>query len=118
AVTPAPPDIVLPEPAIFKGSIVYAKAGNIWIQTTDSVRQLTTAGTDSMPSFSPGGKWVYFIRIEDGAGLYSLNVAKLGWYDLEPPQVSRVLADGSAPPETIFSGKVRSGRSTWFSWIR
>src|SRR4029078_12840442 len=97
AVTPAPPDIVLPEPAIFKGSIVYAKAGNIWIQTTDSVRHLTTAGTDSMPSFSPDGKWVYFIRIEDGAGLYSLNGAKLGWDDPQKPQPTRVPAHRAAP---------------------
>ena len=30
----------------FPGSIVYAKAGNIWIQTGKDVRQLTTAATD------------------------------------------------------------------------
>ena len=57
AITPAPSNIVLPEPAVFKGSIIYAKAGNIWIQTTDSVRQLTNSGLDSMPSFSPDGQW-------------------------------------------------------------
>ena len=47
ALTPAPSGVVLPEPAVFKGSIVYAKAGNIWIQTTDNVRQLTSSGLDS-----------------------------------------------------------------------
>jgi len=119
ALTPAPSGIVLPEPAVFQGSIVYAKAGNIWIQTTDNVRQLTNSGNDSMPSFSPDGQWVYFIRVQDGAGLYSLNgSSRLGWYDLETPQVSRVPADGSGAPEMLFSGKLKSGRSTWFSWIR
>ena len=34
----------------FPGSIVYAKAGNIWIQTGKDVRQLTNSGRDSMPS--------------------------------------------------------------------
>jgi Tol biopolymer transport system component len=118
ALTPAPPDVVLPEPALFKGSIVYAKAGNIWIQTTDNVRQLTTSGNDSMPSFSPDGQWVYFVRIQEGAGLYPLNGGRLGWYDLETPQVSRIPADGSAAAEVLFSGKLKSGRSTWFSWVR
>jgi Tol biopolymer transport system component len=118
ALTPAPSGVVLPEPAVFKGSIVYAKLGNIWIQTTDNVRQLTNSGTDSMPSFSPDGQWVYFIRVQDGAGLYSLTGGRLGWYDLETPQVSRIPADGSAAPEMLFSGKLKSGRSTWFSWIR
>jgi Tol biopolymer transport system component len=118
AITPAPPTVVLPEPAAFKGSIVYAKLGNIWIQTTDNVRQLTTSGNDSMPSFSPDGKWVYFIRIQEGTGLYSLNGARRAWYDLETPQVSRVLADGSAAPEVLFGGRLRIGNSTWFSWIR
>jgi Tol biopolymer transport system component len=118
ALTPAPSGVVLPEPAVFKGSIVYAKLGNIWIQTTDNVRQLTNSGTDSMPSFSPDGQWVYFIRVQDGAGLYSLTGGRLGWYDLETPQVSRIPADGSGAPEVLFSGKLKSGRSTWFSWIR
>jgi Tol biopolymer transport system component len=118
AVTAAPSNVILPEPAAFKGSIVYAKLGNIWIQTTDSVRQLTTSGHDSMPSFSPDGKWVYFVRIQDGAGLYSLTGGRLGWYDLETPQVSRIPADGSAEPEVLFTGRLKSGKSTWFSWIR
>ena len=118
AITPAPSNIVLPEPAVFKGSIVYAKAGNIWIQTTDGVRQLTNSGLDSMPSFSPDGQFVYFVRIQEGTGLYSLNGARRAWYDLETPQVTRVPADGSGAPEVIFTGRLKTGSSTWFSWIR
>jgi Tol biopolymer transport system component len=117
-ITPAPPDVIIPEPAAFKGSIVYAKQGNIWIQTADNVRQLTTTGQDSMPSFSPDGQWVYFIHNLEGTGLYSLNGARRAWYDLHTPQVSRILADGSAQPEVIFSGRLKTGQSTWYSWIR
>jgi Tol biopolymer transport system component len=118
AITPAPPNVVLPEQEVFKGSIVYAKAGNIWIQTSDGVRQLTDTGLDSMPSFSPDGQWVYFIRIQQGRGVYGLNGGRRAWYDLDTPQVSRIPADGSAAPDVIFSGRLRSGSSTWFSWIR
>ena len=59
--TPAPSNVVVvPEEAAFKGSIVYAKGGNIWIQTDDEVHQLTDDGHDSMPAFSEDGEWVYF----------------------------------------------------------
>ena len=62
--TPAPSNVVIvpPEVVTFKGSIVYAKAGNIWIQTGKDVKQLTKGGDDSMPSWSPDGASIYFIR--------------------------------------------------------
>ena len=47
------------------GTLVYAKDGNIWIQSGDQATQLTAPGKgvdDSMPSFSPDGKSVYFVR--------------------------------------------------------
>ena len=67
AVTPAPSNVVIVEPKVtFPGSIIYAKSGNIWIQTRDGSKQLTDSGTDSMPSFAPDGSWVYFIRIAEG----------------------------------------------------
>jgi hypothetical protein len=69
AQTPAPPNVVIvPDVVTFKGSIVYAKAGNIWIQTGKEVHQLTSGGDDSMPSWSPDGTTVYFVRTVDGVG--------------------------------------------------
>src|SRR5690349_5400519 len=43
-VTPAPSNVIVvpPEIVTFKGSIVYAKAGNIWVQTGKDAKQLTT----------------------------------------------------------------------------
>ena len=40
------------------GTIVYAKDGNVWLQTGDQATQLTDArqGNDSMPSFSEDGQ--------------------------------------------------------------
>src|SRR5438270_12757584 len=49
--TPAPSNVVIvpdkPEVTI-RGSIVYAKAGNIWIQSGKQAHQLTGGGHDSM----------------------------------------------------------------------
>ena len=43
--TAAPSNVVVvPEEAAFEGSIVYAKAGNIWIQTERGRQQLTSSG--------------------------------------------------------------------------
>ena len=116
--TPAPSNQVIVEPSVtFAGSIVYAKAGNVWVQTGNAARQLTNSGLDSMPSFSPDGQWVYFIRVQVGKGLHPLN-GRLTWYDLATPEIARVKTDGSAKPEQIVTGRIKSGKSTWFSWMR
>jgi Tol biopolymer transport system component len=116
--TPAPSNVVIVEPEVtFPGSIVYAKAGNIWIQSGKDVRQLTDAGVDSMPSFSPDGEWIYFIREQTGKGLWPVN-GRRNWYDLATPELVRVRADGSGKPEGIVNGRIRDGSSLWFFWIR
>jgi Tol biopolymer transport system component len=117
--TPAPSNVVIvpPEVITFTGSIVYAKAGNIWVQTGKVAKQLTTAGDDSMPSWSPDGTSIYFIRTVDGVGHWPAS-GILRDYQMTIPSVMRVPADGSAAPVRIINGRVtRSGRS-WHSWIR
>ena len=116
--TPAPSGVVIVEPEVtFPGSIVYAKAGNIWVQTGKDARQLTASGADSMPSFSPDGEWVYFIRQVTGRGLFPVN-GRLNWYDLATPEIDRIRADGSGEVEGIVNGRIKSGRSLWFFWLR
>lgn len=115
--TPAPSNVVIPEPVPFLGSIVYAKAGNIWVQTADNVRQVTDFGHDSMPSFSPDGKSILFIREYPGHARFRHNGGTT-WFDLATPELMRMAADGSAPPEKIVSGTFKSGKLVWFSWIR
>ncbi len=116
--TPAPPSVVIVEPEVtFPGSIVYAKTGNIWIQAGKDVRQLTDAGVDSMPSFSPDGEWIYFVRQLTGRGLFPVN-GRLNWYDLATPELVRIRADGSGKVEGIVNGKIKNGKSLWFFWMR
>ena len=116
--TPAPSNVVIvPDVVTFQGSIVYAKAGNIWVQTGKDVRQLTTSGDDTMPSWSPDGASVYFIRTVDGVGR-ALSQGVVREYQLTTPSVMRVKTDGSGDPELVLSGKVTKSGRTWHAWIR
>ena len=97
-ITPAPSNVVIIEPEVaFKGSIVYAKAGNIWIQTgTTTSQQLTSAGTDSMPAFSDDGQWIYFIRIDEGRGKFPPDGGGRGpGTTSTTPALMRVKPDGT-----------------------
>ena len=119
AQTPAPSNVVIvpPEVVTFKGSIVYAKAGNIWVQTGKDVKQLTKGGDDSMPSWSPDGTSIYFIRTARGDGSWPAG-GVVRDYALTTPSVMQVKADGSADPVRVLSGKVSLNGRTWQSWIR
>ena len=119
AITPAPSNVVIAPPeATFPGSIVYAKAGNIWIQTGTDVHQLTTGGQDSMPAFSADGSWIYFIRVDVGRAKFPAGgFGERAWYDLSTPLLIRMKPDGSGA-QRLLTGQYRSGSSTWFYWIR
>ncbi len=109
-----PPEVVIP------GQFVYAKAGNVWIQEGSYARQLTNSGRDSMPSFSPDGQFVYFIRTKDDAGRWRAEGGgTIRGYYLTIPSLMRVRTDGQGDPTRLLTGNVsRSGGQTWFYWIR
>ena len=110
--------MIVPAELTFPGSIAYAKAGNIWLETSTGAQQLTDGGEDSMPAFSPDGQWVYFVRIVDGRGKFpNGGNGSRTWYDLSTPNLMRVKPDGSGL-ERLLSGRYQSGGSTWFFWLR
>lgn len=116
--TPAPSDVVVvPDEAVFDGSIVYAKAGNVWIQTDDKVVQLTDGGDDAMPTWSPDGRWVYFIHTVDEEGKWPVK-GEVRTYALNVPQLMRTPADGTGTPELLATGKFTKGSNTYAFWIR
>ncbi len=115
--TATPPDVVLVPDITFPGSIVYAKAGNIWVQTGKDPRRLTNGGTDSMPSWSPDGTYVYFVRTIAEIGLWPSQRGDTR-YDLTVPSVVRIKADGSGEVKLVLNGRISTGTRTWFYWIR
>jgi dipeptidyl aminopeptidase/acylaminoacyl peptidase len=121
--TPAPSNVVVIPPRDddeprFSGAITYAKAGNIWVQTDDGARQLTSSGHDAMPSWSPDGEWIYYIETRTANGLWPVR-GRPGRYDMPVPHLRRIRADGSATrPEELRSGRFKSGRYVWFYWMR
>lgn len=118
ALTPAPSNIVVvPEEATFLGSIVYAKGGNIWIQTDESVTQLTKTGGASMPSWSADGKWIYYIRSTEEIGKWPVR-GRDSWYDLSVQELMRINSSGSGEPQRLLSGRVRRGSLRWSAWMR
>ena len=118
AQTPAPSNVVIvPDVVTFKGSIVYAKAGNIWVQTGKNARQITGGGDDSMPSWAPDGSSIYFVRTANGVGRWPASGSNRD-YQLTTPSVMRVKADGSEDPVQVLSGKVTRGGLIWHAWIR
>jgi Tol biopolymer transport system component len=116
--TPAPSNVVVVDPRVdVPGSIVYAKAGNVWVQSGKEAHQLTSAGLASMPSWSPDGTWVYYIETTEEIGLYPAQ-GEARRYAMSVPNVERVRADGSGKPELVATGRFRQGRYTWFYWLR
>jgi dipeptidyl aminopeptidase/acylaminoacyl peptidase len=115
--TPAPSNVVVVPEVSFPGAIVYAKAGNIWVQEGRDVRQVTSGGTDSMPSWSPDGQSILFIRTTEEQGLWPAQGTDRH-YRMDVPALMRVPADGGAEPETLLTGRIKEGTRSWFYWIR
>lgn len=119
ALTPAPSGVVIVPPEVtFKGSIVYAKAGNIWVQDADGARQVTSSGGDSMPSWSPDGTSIYYITTKDTETKWRFDGGPVETYLLKVPDLMRVPADGSADPERLATGKFKKGQYSWAYWLR
>jgi hypothetical protein len=117
----APSNVVITPPdTSFPGSIAYAKAGNIWVQSGTTVRQVTDSGHDSMPAFSADGAWIYFIRVEISSKKFPTEGnfnRPPSWYDLFTPVLMRMKPDGSGP-KRLLTGRYIQGNNTWFYWLR
>ena len=119
--TPTPSGVVIvptEAPGItVPGTLVYAKDGNIWTQTSEQATQLTTAGTDSMPSFSADGQFVYFVRTRPIKGIWNvLGVPRK--YAMDVPSLMRVPTAGGDPVPLLDGIYDPGGPSKWMGWIR
>jgi Tol biopolymer transport system component len=116
--TPTPSNVVIVDPrADIPGSLLYVKDGNIWLQTGDEARQLTSTGRDAMPTWSPDGASIYFVRTTAETGRWpSGGVTRT--YNLAIPSLLRIRADGTGEPDVLLTGRVERGSNTWSYFIR
>jgi Tol biopolymer transport system component len=116
--TATPSNVIVVDPrADVPGMLVYAKAGNIWLQRVGTAEQLTDGGLDAMPAISPDGAWVYFIRTAPEPGRWKVNgLARR--FKLETPSLLRMRADGEGAPETLLTGRLPVGTYTWSTFLR
>jgi TolB protein len=119
--TPTPSNqVVVPtEPPGLKvpGTLVYAKDGNIWLQSDGVAKQLTNGGTDSMPSFAADGNFVYFVRTRPMQGNWSVDGVSHG-YAMDVPSVMRVSVKGGDPGRLVDGLVDPAGRQKWMGFIR
>ena len=116
--TPTPSNVIIVDPRTqVPGSLLYAKDGNIWVQSGEQARQLTNSGTDAMPTWSPDGATVYYVHDASGSGKWITN-GEIRTYNLSIPSLLQVGADGTGAPKSVLSGRVKSGSYTWSAFIR
>ncbi|HEX7473793.1 MAG TPA: hypothetical protein VF323_11980 [Candidatus Limnocylindrales bacterium] len=125
--TPTSSDVVIvPSESpgdVLKGTIVYAKAGNLWIQDATGARQLTNAGKqpdpgiDSMPSFTPDGKWIVYVETRSTRVLFRLGLHAPAYYTATYPIIYRIHLDGTGRQQ-LATGLYKAGRFHWWYWMR
>jgi Tol biopolymer transport system component len=115
--TATPSDVVVTDPrADVKGSILYVKDGNVWVQAGDKATQLTNSGQDSQPTWSPDGSAIYFIREKPTPGRF-ITGAGLKQFDLQVPSLMKMAADGSNAT-AILTGRYSVGSYLWSYFIQ
>ena len=117
--TPTPSNVVIVDPRTnVPGTLLYAKDGNIWVQSGDQAHQLTVSGHDSMPTWSPDGSTIYYIRNtrSQGSPKFLIN-GEVREYNLSYPSLLRIPATGGDFQQLV-KGQYRIGGYTWSYFIR
>jgi Tol biopolymer transport system component len=105
----------IPQTPEIRGSILFAKAGNIWtVSGADALTQRTSGGHDQYPSWSHDGATIYFLALRGAQGTVPCSmVAASGCissavhYTLDYPVLSRMPAGAGG------STAIQSGLYSW-----
>ena len=113
------PSVVYTAPPVsrphYLGTILFVNGGNIWsLSGTDLVR-LTSGGSDTSPTWSPDGRWIYYVQMRSKlAGVPYLG--RNAGYDLIYPVLMRMNADGTGQTVIKDGLMALSGGHYWFAW--
>ncbi len=105
----------LPRKPEIRGSIVFAKAGNLWtVRGADVLTQLSSGGHDQYPSWSRDGASIYYLEVKTAQGDVPCSAVPASGcifsivpYKLEYPVLTRMPTDGGSPTT------IRSGLYSW-----
>ncbi len=119
--TPTPPNIVVVPTEVpgieVPGTLLYAKDGNVWIQANGEATQLTSGGRDSMPSFSPDGSTVYFVRTRDANGRWPSGGVTRD-YQMDVPSLMSVPVTGGDATRVLDGLVDPPGSLKWMGFIQ
>jgi dipeptidyl aminopeptidase/acylaminoacyl peptidase len=122
--TPTPPTVVVvptapptDEVKPIPGTLVYVKDGNVWIQSDRTPTQLTSSGRDAMPTFSPDGSTVYFVRTRQADGRWSVD-GTLRDYRLDVPALMSIPVTGGKATKVMDGIVDGPGNLRWSGFIR
>lgn len=99
-----------------RGTLLFARTGNIWAASGTELRQVSNQGTDSFPVWHPDGDAIFFIetRTLETRVPYQGNDSRYTHYY---PVLMRMEADGSERT-VVKDGLIRlGGGQTWFIWL-
>jgi Tol biopolymer transport system component len=119
--TPTPSDVVVvptEEPGLeIPGTLVYAKAGNIWLQADGKATQLTDDGNDSMASFSEDGSAVYFVRTRRMDGTWPID-GQTRKFRMDVPSIMRIPTAGGKATRVLDGLVDPAGKLKWMGFIQ
>lgn len=116
-VTPNPTVIITPPPdqrPTIKGTIVFARTGNLWAASGLNLTPIATAGTDSSPAWSPDGKTIYAVETKLKSDVQPPFQG--GKYYLFVTNIVSMNADGSGR-QTIYHGQFPANGGQWYTGV-
>ena len=116
--TPEPVIVVPARKTNVRGTVLFAKAGNVWAASGTEVRQLSRTGTDSSPAWTADGEWIYLIETRTEAGVRYPYQGTPSRYTLHYPVIVRMRPDGTEREDIADSlyTSGTGGRYTYHVW--
>lgn len=114
-ITP-PPVVITPPPdqrPTVNGTLLFARAGNIWAASGLDLTQVSSHGTDSAPAWAPDGKSFYVVETNRKDDVHVPFNPGGGKYYLYVTNITQMNADGSNRND-VFKGLFSQTGGQWY----